>query len=91
MKPSVYSINDLAGITRKNKRDVLQIVKEMNGSNSLPLVYETEKTLDISYAGTMLLAKQKGIAVERFLVQKASDRFVSITKATNPSTLSHKS
>ena len=81
MKPSVYSINDLWGIIQKNKRDVRQI---LNGSNSL--VYETEKTLDISYAGTMLLAKQKGIAVERFFLQKASDKVVGIAKATNPST-----
>ena len=89
MKPSVYSSSlerseRSAGIIRKNKRDVQQILKEMNSSNSL--VYETEKTLDISYAGTMFLAKQKGIAVERFFLQKASDRVVSIAKATNPST-----
>ena len=81
MKPSVYSSNDLAGIIQKNKRDVQQI---LNGSNSL--VYETEKTLDISYAGTMFLTKQKGIAVESVFVQKASDRVVGIAKATNPIT-----
>ena len=94
MKPSVYSINDLEGIIRKNKRDVQQILSEMNGENSLPsacadadrLVYETRTTRDISYAGTMVLAKQKGITVEVVLVKKMSARFVSLAKARNPKT-----
>ena len=86
MKPSVYSIHDLEGIIQKNKRDVQQIVSEMNGEDSLPLVYKTPTTCDISYRGTMFLAKQKGIAVEGFLVQRASDRVVSLAKATNPIT-----
>ena len=41
MKPSVYSINDLDGIIRKNKLDVLQILAEMNGEGSLPLTEDT--------------------------------------------------
>ena len=86
MKPSVYSLKDLAGIIRKNKFDVVQILTELNGDDSLPLVYETDKTLDISYAGMMLLAKQKGIKVKVVLVSKRSERFVSLAKATNPRT-----
>ena len=86
MKPSVYSIHDLPGIIQKNKRDVRQILSEMNGENSFPLVYETPTTRDISYAGTMVLAKQKGITVEVVLVKKMSARFVSLAKATNPKT-----
>ena len=86
MKPSVYSKNDLDGIIRKNKLDVLQILAEMNGEGSLPLTYETPRTCDISYAGTMVLAKQKGITVEVVLVKKMSARFVSLAKATNPKT-----
>ena len=95
MKPSVYSQNDLEGIIRKNKFDVWQILKEMNGEDSpnsrdcfanLPLVYETKKTCDISYAGTIVLAKQKGITTEVVLVQKTSARFISLAKAHNPKT-----
>ena len=106
MKPSVYSLNDVAGIIRKNKFDVVQILTELKmpivtgglapqittarslpyGDDSLPLVYETRKTLDISYAGMMLLAKQKGIKVKVVLVSKRSERFVSLAKATNPRT-----
>jgi hypothetical protein len=85
-KPSVYSLKDLAGIIRKNQFDVLQILSEMNGDNSLPLVYETKKTRDLSYAGTMLLAQQKGIKAEVFKVSKASARFVSVARAQNPIT-----
>ena len=85
-KPSVYSLKDLVGIIRKNKFDVVQILSEMNGDDSLPLVYETEKTCDLSYAGIMLLAKQKGIKVKVVLVDKRSERFVSLAKATNPRT-----
>ena len=86
MKPSVYSKNDLDGIIRKNKLDVLQILAEMNGEGSLPLTYETPRTCDISYAGTMVLAKQKGITVEVVVVKKMSARFVSLAKARNPKT-----
>jgi hypothetical protein len=50
-KPSVYSLKDLAGIIRKSKLDVLQILKELNGDNSLPLVYDTKKACDLSYEG----------------------------------------
>ena len=80
-KPSVYSLKDLEGIVRKNKFDVKQIFSEMNGENSLPLVYETKKTCDLSYAGTLFLAKRKGIKAEVVLVQKASARVVSIARA----------
>jgi len=86
MKPSVYSLKDFDGILRKNKFDVLQILRQLNGGDSLPLVYETKKTLDISYAGMMLLAKQKGIKAEVYLVSKTSARFVSLAKARNPTT-----
>lgn len=86
MKPSVYSQNDLEGIIRKNKFDVLQILKEMNGEDSLELVYETKKTCDISYAGTMVLAKQKGIKAEGVFLGKTSARIVSLAKAQNPKT-----
>ena len=86
MKPSVYSLKDLAGIIRKNKFDVLQILTELNGEDSLPLVYETKKTCDLSYAGTIFFAKQKGIKAEVMLVQKASARFVSVARAQNPIT-----
>jgi hypothetical protein len=86
MKPSVYSLKDFEGIVRKNKLDVLQILRQLNGEDSLPLVYETKKTLDISYAGMMLLAKQKGIKVKVVLVDKRSERFVSLAKAENPRT-----
>ena len=86
MKPSVYSLKDFEGIVRKNKFDVLQILRRMNGDDSLPLVYETPQTVDISYAGMMLLAKQKGIKVKVVLVSKRSERFVSLAKATNPRT-----
>jgi hypothetical protein len=85
-KPSVYSLKELAGIIRKNKFDVLQILTELNGENSLPLVYETKKTCDLSYAGTLFIAKQKGIKAEVMLVQKASARFVSVARAQNPTT-----
>ena len=85
-KPSVYSLKDLAGIIRKNQFDVLQILTELNGDNSLPLVYETKKTCDLSYAGTLLIAKQEGIKAEVVLVQKASARFVSVARAQNPIT-----
>jgi len=85
-KPSVYSLKDFKGIVRKNKLDVLQILRKLNGDDSLPLVYETDKTLDISYAGMMLLAKQKVIKVKVVLVSKRSERFVSLAKATNPRT-----
>jgi hypothetical protein len=85
-KPSVYSLKDLAGIIRKNKFDVLQILTELNGEDSLPLVYETKKTCDLSYAGTLLLAQQKGIKAEVFKVSKASARFVSVARAQNPIT-----
>ena len=84
MKPSVYSLKDFDGILRKNKLDVLQILSELNGDDSLPLVYETKNTCDISYAGMMLLAKQKCIKVKVVLVSKRSERFVSLAKATNP-------
>jgi hypothetical protein len=86
MKPSVYSLNDFEGIVRKNKFDVKQILSEIMGENSLPLVYETKNTCDISYAGMMLLAKQKGIWVKVVLVDKRSERFVSLAKAMNPKT-----
>ena len=86
MKPSVYSINDLEGILRKNKFDVKQILKEMNGENSLELVYETPTTIDISYAGAMRLAGEKGIKVEVIRVQKMSDRVAGIARARNPKT-----
>ena len=85
-KPSVYSLKDLAGIIRKNQFDVLQILTELNGDNSLPLVYETKKTCDLSYAGTLFLAKRKGITAEVVLVQKASARVVSVARAQNPTT-----
>jgi len=85
-KPSVYSLKEFEGIVRKNKLDVLQILRQMKGEDSLPLVYETKKTLDISYAGMMLLAKQKGIKAEVVLVSKASARFVSVARAQNPIT-----
>jgi len=85
-KPSVYSLKEFEGIVRKNKLDVLQILRQMKGEDSLPLVYETKKTLDISYAGMMLLAKQKGIKAEVVLVSKASARFVSVARAQNPRT-----
>jgi hypothetical protein len=85
-KPSVYSLKELAGILRKNKFDVLQILTELNGENSLPLVYETKKTCDLSYAGTLFIAKQKGIKAEVMLVQKASAKFVSVARAQNPTT-----
>ena len=94
-KPSVYSLKDLAGIIRKNKLDVLQILtwftsvnpsSELNGEDSLPLVYETKKTCDLSYAGTLFIAKQKGIKAEVVLVQKASARVVSVARAQNPTT-----
>jgi len=84
LKPSVYSLKDFEGIVRKNKLDVLQILRRMNGDDSLPLVYETDKTLDISYSGMICLAKQKGIKAEVYLVSKRSERFVSLAKATNP-------
>ena len=86
MKPSVYSIHDEILILRKNKQDVLQILSLMNGRNSLALVYETEKTIDISYAGTIFLAKQKDIKTEVLKVEKTSARFVSLAKAHNPKT-----
>jgi hypothetical protein len=85
-KPSVYSLKDLAGIIRKNQFDIQQILTELNGDNSLPLVYETQNTCDLSYAGMMLLAKQKGIKVKVVLVLKRSERFVSLAKAQNPIT-----
>jgi hypothetical protein len=85
-KPSVYSIHDSALILQKNKKDVQQILSFMEGNNSLPLVYETKKTLDLSYAGTMVMAKQKEIKAEVALVQKTSTRFVSLAKAHNPKT-----
>lgn len=85
-KPSVYSLKDLAGIIRKNKFDVLQILTELNGEDSLPLVYETKKTCDLSYAGTLFIAKRKGIKAEVVLVQKASARVVSVARAQNPIT-----
>ena len=85
-KPSVYSLKDFDGILRKNKLDVLQILRQLNGEDSLPLVYETKKTCDLSYAGTLLIAKQKGIKAEVMLVQKASARFVSVARAQNPKT-----
>ena len=34
VKPSVYFLKDLAGIIRKNKFDVLQILTELNGADS---------------------------------------------------------
>jgi hypothetical protein len=86
LKPSVYSLKDLAGIIRKNKFDVLQILTELNGEDSLPLVYETKKTCDLSYAGTLFIAKQKGIKAEVVLVQKTSARFVPVARAQNPIT-----
>jgi hypothetical protein len=86
LKPSVYSLNDFDGIVRKNKLDVLQILRQMKGENSLPLVYETKKTCDLSYAGTLFIAKQKGIKAEVVLVQKASARVVSVARAQNPIT-----
>ena len=86
MKPSVYSLKDFEGIVRKNKLDVKQILKELNGESELPLLYETQKTCDLSYVGTVVLAKQKGIKAEVYLVQKTSERFVSVAKATNPRT-----
>ncbi len=86
MKPSVYSLKDFEGIVKKNKLDVLQILRKLNGDNSLPLVYETKNTCDLSYAGMMLLAKQKGIKVKVVLVSKSSERFVSLAKAWNPKT-----
>jgi hypothetical protein len=49
-------------------------------------VYETKKTCDLSYAGTLFIAKQKGIKAEVMLVQKASARFVSVARAQNPTT-----
>jgi hypothetical protein len=58
----------------------------MKGEDSLPLVYETKKTCDLSYAGTLFIAKQKGIKAEVVLVQKASARFVSVARAQNPTT-----
>ena len=86
VKPSVYSLKDFKGIVRKNKLDVLQILRQLNGDNSLPLVYETKKTCDLSYAGTLFIAKQKGIKAEVVLVQKTSARFVSVARAQNPIT-----
>ena len=86
IKPSVYSLKDVEGILRKNKLDVLQILRQLNGDDSLPLVYETKKTCDLSYAGIMLLAKQKGIKVKVVVVDKRSERFVSLAKARNPIT-----
>jgi len=86
MKPSLYSLKDFDGILRKNKLDVLQILSEMNGEANLPLVYESKKTCDLSYAGTVVLAKQKGIKTEVVLVKKTSARFVSLVKAWNPKT-----
>jgi hypothetical protein len=86
VKPSVYSLKDIAGIIRKNQFDVQQILTELNGEDSLPLVYETQKTCDLSYAGTLLIAKQKGIKAEVIKVSKASARFVSVARAQNPTT-----
>jgi hypothetical protein len=57
-----------------------------HGDDSLPLVYETETTCDLSYAGMMRLAKQKGIKVKVILVSKRSERFVSLAQAWNPKT-----
>jgi len=86
VKPSVYSLKDFKGIVRKNKLDVLQILSAMKGEVNLPLVYETKKTCDLSYAGTLLLAQQKGIKAEVFKVSKASQRVVSVARAQNPIT-----
>lgn len=85
MKPSVYSTNDKKGILLKNKFDVKQILREISGEDSLELVYETPTTCDISYAGTVLLAKQMNIATEVVQVKKMS-RFVGVARATNPIT-----
>jgi hypothetical protein len=61
-------------------------VVKRDGDDSLPLVYETKKTCDLSYAGTLFLAKQKDITAEVYVVSKMSARFVSVAKATNPTT-----
>ena len=85
-KPSVYSLKDFDGILRKNKLDVLQILRQLKGDDSLPLVYETKNTCDLSYAGTLFIAKRKGIKAEVVLGKKASARVVSVARAHNPKT-----